>query len=61
MALTEDDDLVALMTGGDPLGAQVAVTAETGSTSPRWPESLTRRRGTRRQTSAASLPANRST
>lgn len=27
MALTEDDDLVALMTGGDPLGAAITVTS----------------------------------
>ncbi|MBJ7337843.1 acetyl-CoA acetyltransferase [Mycolicibacterium sp.] len=27
MALTEDDDLVALMTGGDPLGARITVTS----------------------------------
>ena len=27
MALAEDDDLVALMTGGDPLGAAITVTS----------------------------------
>ena len=30
MALTEDEDLVALMTGGDPLGAAIAVKATEG-------------------------------
>jgi acetyl-CoA C-acetyltransferase len=27
MALSEDGDLVALMTGGDPIGARIAVTS----------------------------------
>jgi acetyl-CoA C-acetyltransferase len=28
MAITEDEDLVALMTDGDPLGARIAVHAD---------------------------------
>ena len=30
MAITEDDDLVALMTDGDPLGAAISVTSDGG-------------------------------
>ncbi|CAN5215784.1 acetyl-CoA acetyltransferase [soil metagenome] len=50
MAITEDEDLVALMSDGDPLGAAISVTAEDGTNRARL-----------LQTTAASLPASRST
>jgi acetyl-CoA C-acetyltransferase len=50
MAVTEDQELVTLMSDGDPLGAAISVTPDDGTN-----------RATLAQTRAASLPASRST
>ena len=60
MATTEDEDLVALMSDGDPLGAAISRLVNRAR-QPRHARPSRRARVTGSQTSAASLPASRST